>query len=394
MNGTLTIRNFGPIRDAEITVRDLTVFVGPQATGKSLIAQLLYFLRGFENLEELAFLVEVEHVDPVRFIQSGLTWWLGNSLDVYVQGDTLLRWQPEGKRAQTIRWRQNIPEPNMELTKRIVEWISKNPWVDSHRHVYIPAGRNLFSFHPPYSSTSRRFLQQWPGYTSTFYDVLGNALRTLWQRQEKGLLPLDASDSHFLKQRFREIIKGRVQYGPDTLLLEVEGKIFPPTTIAAGQMEIWPFQAIVEMSLEGFGSTTTFANSMWQTFSFIYFEEPEAHLHPAAQHNVMEIIACLIRQHRKQFILTTHSPYILYAVNNFLMTDQVLDSKHDLPDSASLETALRDEQVAAYRFTSEGYVEDIFDREIGLIDEAELNKVANQQIETFTDLQESLEGVA
>ncbi|MDM8555857.1 AAA family ATPase [Desulfococcaceae bacterium HSG7] len=44
------IRNFGPIEEANIELRDLTVFVGPQAIGKSLAAQSLYFLRRYETL--------------------------------------------------------------------------------------------------------------------------------------------------------------------------------------------------------------------------------------------------------------------------------------------------------------------------------------------------------
>lgn len=37
----LSIRHFGPVQQAEIAPRNLTVFVGPQASGKSLVAQLL-----------------------------------------------------------------------------------------------------------------------------------------------------------------------------------------------------------------------------------------------------------------------------------------------------------------------------------------------------------------
>jgi len=36
----LAVENFGPIKKAEVTFGDLTVFVGPQATGKSLLLQL------------------------------------------------------------------------------------------------------------------------------------------------------------------------------------------------------------------------------------------------------------------------------------------------------------------------------------------------------------------
>jgi predicted ATP-dependent endonuclease of OLD family len=38
---TLHVSNLGPIKDASIAFGDLTVLVGPQATGKSLFLQLL-----------------------------------------------------------------------------------------------------------------------------------------------------------------------------------------------------------------------------------------------------------------------------------------------------------------------------------------------------------------
>ena len=37
----LTIRNFGPIREAEMDFGDLTFLIGPQASGKSLSLELL-----------------------------------------------------------------------------------------------------------------------------------------------------------------------------------------------------------------------------------------------------------------------------------------------------------------------------------------------------------------
>jgi predicted ATPase len=41
----LRIENFGPIVEAEVEFGDLTVFVGPQATGKSLFLQIFKLLQ-------------------------------------------------------------------------------------------------------------------------------------------------------------------------------------------------------------------------------------------------------------------------------------------------------------------------------------------------------------
>lgn len=40
-NGTLNLRNLGPIREADLTFGDLTVLTGPQASGKSIALQVL-----------------------------------------------------------------------------------------------------------------------------------------------------------------------------------------------------------------------------------------------------------------------------------------------------------------------------------------------------------------
>src|ERR1700730_18192453 len=53
----LTIHHFGPIKDAEISLDRLFVLIGPQASGKSTIAKLVYFFLHARD-EVVAFVVE------------------------------------------------------------------------------------------------------------------------------------------------------------------------------------------------------------------------------------------------------------------------------------------------------------------------------------------------
>jgi predicted ATPase len=41
----ISVESFGPISNADIVFGDLTVFVGPQASGKSLLMQLIKAMR-------------------------------------------------------------------------------------------------------------------------------------------------------------------------------------------------------------------------------------------------------------------------------------------------------------------------------------------------------------
>jgi hypothetical protein len=388
MKEHLVIRNFGSIREAEIDIQDLTVLVGPQATGKSLAAQALYFLRG---LEELLFPDDNASPGELETVMSTLGWWLGNKSSVYAGPGTLLSWHPAKPSAETaheIRWEQDKIHLSEMLESRVRGWLelyvrAEHP-PKALGQVYIPAGRTLYSFLPHTILRSRHFLpisKQWPGYVLTFYGTLETAIEQLWHDQEQGhLTPFDGTpEAIFLRQKVDSILKGQIQYGPETILLETGEKQLRPATIAAEQMEIWPFWALVESG-----------HVLEEPHTQVYFEEPEAHLHPGAQRSVMEIIANLVRQ-GVRFLLTTHSPYILHAVNSFLMAQKALDAGQALPADTSQETALRSEQVAVYRFSSDGNVYDIMDAEAGLIAEDELSRVAGDMGDIFTRLQEQPE---
>ena len=121
----------------------------------------------------------------------------------------------------------------------------------------------------------------------------------------------------------------------------------------------------------------------------IFFDEPEAHLHPSAQISLIEAIARLTKKNLR-FVLTTHSPYVVYALNNFLMAQQVLDAGGALPAPVERESALRREQVSAYRFTDSGQVESILDEETGLIKTDELDDPAGALNAAFSDMQDVL----
>jgi hypothetical protein len=392
MKEQLVIRDFGPIRQARIEVGALTVFVGQQATGKSLAAQLLYFFRAIEDLlpPDPAGLI-----DEVALVTSALNWWLGANPAMYMTSETILEWMTDRPAAETvcaIEWRQDGLHLNDVLRGRVARWRESgrervaarsllNGYWDCPAQVYIPAGRALYSFLPPYALVRRLPVEQWPGHIRTFYETLGAAVQYLW-RIENQSFSLDAApEAAFVRARMESVIRGRLRYGPDTVLLDIGRARLQPTTIAAGQMEIWPFWAILEAGLK----------SGKLGFNEAYFEEPEAHLHPGAQRNVMEVVAYLVRRQRR-FLLTTHSPYILYAMNNFLLAHKVLGAGRPLPLGFPVETELRPEQVSAYRFSPDGEIHSIMDKDVGLIDEEELDRVAEELGTTFSLLQERLGG--
>ncbi len=104
---------------------------------------------------------------------------------------------------------------------------------------------------------------------------------------------------------------------------------------------------------------------------------------------VMEILAVLVN-YGVQVVLTTHSPYILYAINNFLLAHQVQAAGRSLASPHQEYTALRPDQVTAYCFADDGHVRSLLDTEVGLIDADELENVAEDLGAEFSTLQDLL----
>jgi len=64
----------------------------------------------------------------------------------------------------------------------------------------------------------------------------------------------------------------------------------------------------------------------------IFIEEPEAHLFPNAQKEVVDLLSLIYARTSNEFFITTHSPYILSALN-ILITGGEAD-KDELQDKA------------------------------------------------------------
>ncbi len=63
-NLKLAVKNFGPIREGEVEFKLLTVFIGPNNSGKSYMATLLYaLLQGMTGRREFPFMSKIMHLD-------------------------------------------------------------------------------------------------------------------------------------------------------------------------------------------------------------------------------------------------------------------------------------------------------------------------------------------
>ncbi|MFI5458043.1 MAG: AAA family ATPase [Isosphaerales bacterium] len=103
----------------------------------------------------------------------------------------------------------------------------------------------------------------------------------------------------------------------------------------------------------------------------LVIDEPEMNAHPEAQLKIIEFLA-LMAHHGVVVVLTTHSPYIVDHLSNLMQASQLGErAKQAIAPKFKLgmhEAFLSPDEVSVYLFNESGVVENILDREQGIID--------------------------
>ena len=122
-----------------------------------------------------------------------------------------------------------------------------------------------------------------------------------------------------------------------------------------------------------------FATILEKNKSFIIIEEPEAHLFPIAQKDVMSLISLMINSTNSKVIITTHSPYILTSTN-ILLYSQKVENQHTKLNKIVIPKNLRVsyENFAAYKVDNfEKVLESLLDEESHMINTNYIDEVSS-----------------
>jgi predicted ATPase len=116
-------------------------------------------------------------------------------------------------------------------------------------------------------------------------------------------------------------------------------------------------------------------------------EEPEAHLFPVAQKQIIDLVSLFANHNKNQILLTTHSPYILSSFNNLLYAHKlgIGEEKKEVADIVDPHLWINSDRLDAY-ILEDGTARTIVDREMGLIQSAEIDRASNIIVDTFNQL--------
>lgn len=284
----IKIKSLGPINNADINFGDLTLFVGPQASGKSILLQLLKLL------------VDKDHIRRT-IEQYGFIW--GNTTESVIE-----RYFGEGM-SNIINDETSfiLDGKQFSIENFLTEQIDpKNTAEESL--FYVPAQRVVC-------------LQNgWPRFFTDYEDSVPYVLRhfseTLRQYLETGINKKNDTifpQNEQLKAPLRESFNNSIFHDGKITLdktvkkrfkLNIGNSSIPYMTWSAGQKEFMP------LLLSFYWLCPPSGTGKKDGVKYVVIEEPEMGLHPQAIESViLQVIDLLSRNYK--VIISTHSPVLL-----------------------------------------------------------------------------------
>ena len=446
----IEINHFGPITEASVEIRPLLVLIGPQASGKSTMAKLIYF---FQQLP-LEFFTrfyqsEREYMDmtqdliiPIRekfYDFFGSTFHLPDFTIVYhySEGRTLTLSLTPTKKIDahftedffTKQDKNALRSVKKELLK-IKEEMSED--TNPSRRLVLDE-RQLFHLHSLNDKINEIFCNDHNdqlfilagrnatvGYSETFEDMLRESIQRNLEAQ--GRRAFDSKeqtvDETIMLSFMQRVVKMRqnfVNLGNFEGIIAHANKETKPKLLLANKL--------IRRVLKGQYSNSEFGERivhkggnyvylknassgqqesiriLQDAFLSLYqgnkllriVEEPEAHVFPEAQMATIQLLVLMLNNSpSNNLILTTHSPYTLTIINNLIYAAKVGENHAEKVRSVIEKSLwLPSERVAAYRIMN-GCAENIMDDEIHEIKAElidEVSRVISDQYNKMLDVE-------
>lgn len=347
----LIVRNIGPIKEVDIDLKKVNVFIGAQSSGKSTLAKIISFCTWLDKHTDKA--TKMYANGAIRSLMSyhRLTKeYFSNKTTIFYQGDNIVyayNWPknealPEEVKEYESPVRLNDNEIFFEKTVRV-----SNPKV-----LYIPAERNFVSAVPNLrkyqedKDNLQEFVNTWFEVKRKFpkdkaLDVLNLGFQYYYQEDSyrdyviledgKTQIPLESSSSGL-----QSIIPLLVLVKWMSEGIYDEDKPFSPAEneeiekiVLSGLSDLNKQDASIVDKLDRF---LGFLSGRIYTHTQFIIEEPEQNLFPETQCELMDSLSDSINHGKNhRMVLTTHSPYIVNYLNVLISRSSVSNEAYISP---------------------------------------------------------------
>lgn len=413
MKEKIEIKNFAGIGHWEIELNAINIWIGPQASGKSITAKLFYFFKSvFDTIssdypkksyeviltekfctyfpistwgnEDFyikytldSFILEIRRTKETKPLSMTFSKEFETAFKLYkdLVQNSPQKFEMEGyKASRWIHWDFNLAFI-YELKERYGNLIGAS-------QLFIPAGRSFFS---NIQSNIFTFLKTDQGFDPFLLEFGASyeSIKKMTYLRKRTWGKGKYNDK--LDKLLGDVLHGNhvMKKDGEEYLVHDQGKRIVHVNFASsGQQEALPLALFLRLALD---------RRLHSTETIVYIEEPEAHLFPQSQKSVVEALAIIANASSTpyQFIITTHSPYILASFNNLIEAGNVIkenpEKKEEVFKIVDESLILKYEDINAYSLTG-GHCEKIMDDEMRLISPTILDKVSDDISVQFGDL--------
>lgn len=395
----LKIRNFGPIKEANIKVRKYNIFIGHTSSGKSIAAKLFTIFNELNKWNSKANTYEIfvgkllQYNIAFKFHDDTIITYRDGSITCTVirghlycttKNSDLSNFIGINNTDELIAISKRIKEENndvSDLAKQIVaiyekgntDFLNKllqlfNLMSETEIPVYIPAERLLISMFSDNIFSLLNTGIDIPVCVKKFGNLYENA-RNLYKNAEKNAVI--------------DILNIKISFSNSGDKVYVNDD----TEIGLGQTSSG-IQSIVPLWMV----FNYFINSGSQ---FVVIEEPELNLFPSMQVKLINLLVQEMKQKVGKLVLTTHSPYVLSVIDNLILanevrvnakkgTKKIVESKIKelIPSMALIDF----NDVSSYFFDSNGKVIEVRDEENKLVGGEYIDDASNESSRIFAEL--------
>jgi AAA15 family ATPase/GTPase len=411
----IIIKNNGPVKNFEMDIKKYNILIGEQATGKSTIAKSIYYSRYIKILisnfliqtmengtyygetveKSKPFYKYISHNLKNTFIQLfGYSWELDPNFKIRyyfteeIWIESILANRSRGKKYITESYSPKLRNQLKVLQEEVILMFEESNRIqlslelgretklrnreyilhkineifeDELTTYYIPAGRSMLTLLSASRATMNslqnidfimnRFLELIDGVRSVFQDGIAKA----FQYFPRGDRAFDVHDmsSHIIKMQKGEYRNDRSGEVLRVCCGENAYEDIQINFASSGQQEImWLLNFLYVLMLRG-------------EKAFVIIEEPEAHIYPSLQKEIVDFIIQFANICNGNAFITTHSPYVLMTMNNAYYAGCVAGKNRQTEVSKIIKPVYRIEKgklnAIKLNNNSDEYVVDIID---------------------------------
>ena len=407
----LVIKNVGPIKSIDIPLNKINVFIGPQSSGKSTIAKIVSFCSWLEKDVERTESVAMQGVLAELEAFHRMEGFFNEDSSILYVGDN-------------VAFTYNVDEA-FELPERFDECNASHynekelllytiEKTVAPKVCYIPAERSFVSAMPNAKKYADRednllsFIEDWleskrhyP--TAKAMELINLGIRYYYnEKVDRDMLVLENGEKVsltnassgmqslvpllvLLNRCASGIYEEKKPYSPEEMM-NIK-KLLAEVSKNSGSQDEQKKQLLERMNdiMEGRVYTHT---------QFI-IEEPEQNLFPKTQVDFLYFLLAMVNHGRKhRLVLTTHSPYVLYALNNCLLAHLVEKNMDEDTKKGvdAVKYAINPKYVSVWQIEDGCLVNEKGDRnatiqdENGLIRKNYFNNIMRQVMGEFNEL--------